>query len=204
MYILSNLYIVLLSYANGVNGMGKPGNNNKLHHVAQGKYLGGSSSINFLAYFRPSCEDVDNWERLGGKEWNWETPRPYYLKSEGVPQSIAMQGCQDTFSLFPRSHGEGPNALAFPTWRFPFEVSLLRALEEMEGKARPVDPGGGDHVGFHGTWATVDWPLTYADASILITQCVCSNVTSIANHEYPTATHHLPIPSQHRTHQTSR
>ncbi|KAH9947105.1 GMC oxidoreductase [Amylocystis lapponica] len=49
---------------------------------ARGKGLGGSSSLNFLIYTRPQCEEWDALETLGNPGWNWETFHKYSKKSE--------------------------------------------------------------------------------------------------------------------------
>ncbi|KAK4498807.1 hypothetical protein PRZ48_009317 [Zasmidium cellare] len=47
-----------------------------------GKALGGSSTINGATYVRASRAQIDAWEELGDKGWNWDSLWPYYLKSE--------------------------------------------------------------------------------------------------------------------------
>ncbi|KAL4954646.1 alcohol oxidase [Aspergillus filifer] len=121
--------------------------------------LGGSSGINFMAYVRPSREDIDNWERLGQnlKGWNWESLEPYYRKSARISQGTAeMLGPQDTLRVNPASHGDGPIATSHPPWRFPIEDSLIHALDEVSGLPRPEDPFSGNHLGFFGTLSHID------------------------------------------------
>ncbi|AJZ57072.1 FAD dependent oxidoreductase family protein [Paraburkholderia fungorum] len=48
----------------------------------RGRGLGGSSAINGLLYVRPFAEDIDTWEQLGAKGWNFENCLPYYSRSE--------------------------------------------------------------------------------------------------------------------------
>lgn len=47
-----------------------------------GKALGGTSTINGATYVRASRAQIDTWEEMGNKGWNWNSLWPYYLKSE--------------------------------------------------------------------------------------------------------------------------
>ena len=51
-------------------------------YVAQGKVIGGGSSINGQAMQRGFPEDFDSWSRLGNDEWSFEKVLPFYRKLE--------------------------------------------------------------------------------------------------------------------------
>jgi choline dehydrogenase len=51
-------------------------------HVAQGKVVGGGSSINGQAMQRGFPEDFDAWAALGNDEWSYAKVLPYFRKSE--------------------------------------------------------------------------------------------------------------------------
>jgi choline dehydrogenase len=51
-------------------------------HVAQGKVIGGGSSINGQAMQRGFPEDFDSWSDLGNNEWSYTKVLPYFRKSE--------------------------------------------------------------------------------------------------------------------------
>ena len=51
-------------------------------HVAQGKVIGGGSSINGQAMQRGFPEDFDSWSSLGNDEWSYTKVLPYFRKSE--------------------------------------------------------------------------------------------------------------------------
>jgi len=51
-------------------------------HVAQGKVIGGGSSINGQAMQRGFPEDFDSWSSLGNDEWSYAKVLPYFRKSE--------------------------------------------------------------------------------------------------------------------------
>ena len=51
-------------------------------HVAQGKVIGGGSSINGQAMQRGFPEDYDSWASLGNDEWSYAKVLPYFKKME--------------------------------------------------------------------------------------------------------------------------
>jgi choline dehydrogenase len=51
-------------------------------HVAQGKVIGGGSSINGQAMQRGFPEDFDSWSAFGNVEWSYAKVLPYFRKSE--------------------------------------------------------------------------------------------------------------------------
>ena len=51
-------------------------------HVAQGKVIGGGSSINGQAFQRGLPEDFDSWSSLGNDEWSYANVLPYFRKAE--------------------------------------------------------------------------------------------------------------------------
>ena len=51
-------------------------------HVAQGKVIGGGSSINGQAMQRGFPEDFDSWAALSNDEWSYDKVLPYFRKSE--------------------------------------------------------------------------------------------------------------------------
>lgn len=59
---------------------------NRRMYQPRGKTLGGSSSINCMAYIRGNKEDYNDWERWGNKGWNYELMIPYFKKSENNEQ----------------------------------------------------------------------------------------------------------------------
>jgi choline dehydrogenase len=52
--------------------------------VPQGRVLGGSSSVNAMAYVRGSRLDYERWnEAIGEKGWGWDDLLPYFKRQEG-------------------------------------------------------------------------------------------------------------------------
>ena len=66
--------MVAISYGRGMNAhLERP---QPLIHVVslhRGRGVGGSSTVNFMFWDSPPAQDLDNWERLGATDWNWET-----------------------------------------------------------------------------------------------------------------------------------
>jgi choline dehydrogenase len=50
--------------------------------IPQGRTLGGSTSINGLAYNRGLPSDYDGWEQAGNRGWNYAAVLPYFKRSE--------------------------------------------------------------------------------------------------------------------------
>ncbi len=48
----------------------------------RGKVIGGSSSINAMAYMRGLPHDFDDWSRAGAEGWSWSTVRPAFERME--------------------------------------------------------------------------------------------------------------------------
>ena len=55
---------------------------NRKVECARGRVLGGSSSINAMAYVRCHREDYDRWSREGCAGWSYADCLPYFIKSE--------------------------------------------------------------------------------------------------------------------------
>ncbi|KAF4201756.1 hypothetical protein CNMCM8927_001085 [Aspergillus lentulus] len=78
--------------------------NRTLSYTA-GRILGGTSMINGMTYLRADKPEIDAWEALGAKGWNWGNLWPYYLRTEKFSPPLAWQvdaGADDVSSF----HGE--------------------------------------------------------------------------------------------------
>ncbi|OJD34200.1 glucose oxidase [Diplodia corticola] len=63
----------------------------KTQTLRAGKALGGTSTINGMAYTRAEDAQIDAWEKIGNKGWNWASLLEYYKKSETVQVPDADQ-----------------------------------------------------------------------------------------------------------------
>ncbi|MCB1273869.1 MAG: GMC family oxidoreductase N-terminal domain-containing protein [Leucobacter sp.] len=56
------------------------------YSVPRGKVLGGSGAINCMAHFRGDRRDYDGWVAQGAAGWGYAEVRPYFQRSEDVPE----------------------------------------------------------------------------------------------------------------------
>jgi choline dehydrogenase-like flavoprotein len=56
--------------------------NNRVIPLPRGKVIGGSGSINGMAYFRGNARDYDDWARRGNAGWSYDELLPYFKRSE--------------------------------------------------------------------------------------------------------------------------
>ncbi len=66
----------------GFESEAEPGLDGRRLDCPRGKVLGGSSSINGMAFVRGHACDIDEWESAGASGWNYTNCLPYYKKLE--------------------------------------------------------------------------------------------------------------------------
>ena len=54
--------------------------------LPRGRVIGGSGSINGMAYFRGPAKDFDDWAAMGNPGWSYADLLPYFLRSEHNPE----------------------------------------------------------------------------------------------------------------------
>ncbi|KAJ7152971.1 alcohol oxidase [Mycena filopes] len=115
----------------------------------RGKGLGGSSAINFLLYHIPDKSDINAFEELGNKGWNWDVLQHYYRKSEAFAPPTDEHPAR-AYEL--PSHGSnGPLTVAYGKTVSNFELPFQQTM-----KTLGVDPNKDPTTG---TWlspATID------------------------------------------------
>ncbi len=91
-------------------------------YLPRGKVLGGSSSINAMAYIRGARADYDGWARDGAKGWAYDDLLPYFRRSE------ANERGEDQF------HGKlGPLTVSDGRSRYSLMDAFVEAGVERQG-----------------------------------------------------------------------
>jgi choline dehydrogenase len=110
--------------------------NNRGMFWAQGRVLGGSSSINGMVYTRGMPADYDLWRDQGCAGWGFEDVLPYFKKSETNVRGASQW------------HGDsGPIQVTRGDPQLPIMDAFLAAAER-SGYRRLDDFNAGDHDGF--------------------------------------------------------
>jgi choline dehydrogenase len=121
----------------------EPRLNHRRFMQQRGKVLGGSSSINSMAYMRGNAMDYDNWVHMGAEGWSYAEVLPYFRKSE------TFDGGSDSY------RGDtGPLGVRRATFPGPlFETFIEAGLEA--GYPRSADLNGYQQEGFGPADATI-------------------------------------------------
>lgn len=101
-----------------------PGLNLRMAYWPRGKVIGGSSSINAMAYVRGLPHDFDDWATAGAKGWGWDQVHPVFEALE----------CNHEFdaSGAPSRRGDGPIAVTDLRREMnPFTRHFLAAAREL-------------------------------------------------------------------------
>ncbi|KAJ5651972.1 hypothetical protein N7507_009398 [Penicillium longicatenatum] len=120
----------------------------KKQTMRAGKAIGGTSTINGMSYTRAQNVQIDAWESVGNKGWNWKSLLPYYKKSEGfqAPTPDQVANGADYYTTY---HGDqGPVKTGWPYGMA--NSSVLPVLDETLSQIRVSynrDVNGGNMVG---------------------------------------------------------
>src|SRR6202521_2878133 len=107
-------------------------------HVAQGKVIGGGSSINGQAMQRGFPEDYDSWAALGNAEWSYDKIVPYFRKSER-DLDIQDNYCHGSDGPMPvRRRQAGP----VPTIQQAFHAACVQAGFPVTNDTNGLHPAG--------------------------------------------------------------
>src|SRR5271155_4190654 len=107
-------------------------------HVAQGKVIGGGSSINGQAMQRGFPDDFDSWAALGNDQWSYEKILPYFRKSER-DLDIQDNYCHGTDGPIPvRRRQTGP----LPSIQQAFHAACVEAGFRITKDKKGLHPAG--------------------------------------------------------------
>ncbi|KAK2027760.1 GMC oxidoreductase [Colletotrichum zoysiae] len=122
------------------------------------KALGGTSTINGMAYTRAEASQIDAWEQLGNEGWNWDSLFPYYLKSEHFQTPEPARKVAGHLEYEAKDHGE--NGALLTGWTFAQTngsiPTVLNSTFQNLGLPWNEDVNGGNMVGFSVFPRTVD------------------------------------------------
>ncbi|MGA7787115.1 MAG: GMC family oxidoreductase N-terminal domain-containing protein [Xanthobacteraceae bacterium] len=114
----------------------EPNLNNRHIEAMRGKVLGGSSSINVMAYTRGNRGDYDRWAQKGARGWSYADVLPYFRRCE------TWQGGED-----PWRGVAGPLGTEFARTKDPLYDAWLAAAQAT-GYPLTTDYNGAQQEGF--------------------------------------------------------
>ena len=114
----------------------EPHLNNRRLTVLRGKVLGGSSSVNVMAYTRGHRGDFDRWAREGATGWSYADALPYFKRSE------TWEDGEDSWR-----GGSGPLATRWANTQDPIYDAWQEAAL-LAGWPVTGDPNGPEPLGF--------------------------------------------------------
>jgi choline dehydrogenase-like flavoprotein len=89
--------------------------------LPRGRVIGGTGSINGMAYFRGPARDFDDWAAAGNPGWAYADLLPYFLRSEHNPE----------YARSPYHATGGPMGVSFPTSRNPLCDAFNAAMASL-------------------------------------------------------------------------
>src|ERR1700758_3244206 len=114
----------------------EPNLDNRRIEAMRGKVLGGSSSINMMAYTRGNRGDYDRWAQKGARGWSYADVLPYFRRGE------TWQGGENAWR-----GGSGPLGTEFAKTRDPLFEAWLEAGRATGFPSNP-DYNGKEQEGF--------------------------------------------------------
>jgi 4-pyridoxate dehydrogenase len=114
----------------------EPHLNNRRLALLRGKVLGGSSSINVMAYTRGHRADFDRWAREGASGWSFADALPYFKRSETWEDGEN-----------PLRGGSGPLGTQWTRMRDPL-FDAWREAARRAGWPATEDANGSEPIGF--------------------------------------------------------
>ncbi|KAJ7659172.1 alcohol oxidase [Mycena polygramma] len=121
----------------------------------RGFVLGGSSSVNYMAYTRGSKEDFDRWAKVTGNDgWSWDNLIPYMRKNERFTPPSDHHNTTGQFN--PAVHGfHGINTVSLEGFPSPIDSPIFETTSQLAGFPFNLDMNSGYHLGIGWSQSTV-------------------------------------------------
>jgi choline dehydrogenase-like flavoprotein len=120
----------------GLSTVPQPSLNGRRVPLPRGRVIGGTGSINGMAYFRGPAKDFDDWAAMGNPGWSYADLLPYFLRSENNLE----------YASSPYHATGGPMGVSFPTSRNPLCDAFNTSIASLGFKEIPdfnvPDPNG--------------------------------------------------------------
>ncbi|KAK1997691.1 GMC oxidoreductase [Colletotrichum falcatum] len=120
---------------------------NRTSRLRIGATVGGSSTVNGMAWDRGSVADYDAWEALGNPGWGWDTFLKYFRKSSAFVPPAQEYVDEYSYEWDTEAYGDGPVKIGFPSWQWPEAAIQARAWAEDIKVPALRDGADGDNVG---------------------------------------------------------
>jgi len=121
----------------------EPNVNGRRIEFARGKVVGGSSSVNAMAYVRGHRGDYERWNASGLTEWSYERSLPYFKRQE------SWEGGENLYR-----GGSGPLSTRYSTFQDPLIGAYLEAAQRA-GFPFTDDFNGAQQEGFGRSQSTI-------------------------------------------------
>ncbi|KAJ6594334.1 alcohol oxidase [Mycena capillaripes] len=129
--------------------------NGRVIPYTRGFVLGGSSSVNYMAYTRGSKEDYDRFAKVTGDEgWSWDRLIPYMRKNERFAPPADHHNTTGQFN--PAVHGfNGINTVTLSGFPSPIDSRVIGTTNEIDEFPFNLDMNSGYHLGIGWNQETV-------------------------------------------------
>ncbi|KAF8156315.1 aryl-alcohol oxidase [Mycena galopus ATCC 62051] len=135
----------------------QPGFNGRSINYPRGHMLGGSTSVNYMAYTRGSSEEWDRYARLSGDSgWSWANVQKYFKLNEKWTPPADLHNTTGQYN--PLIHSlTGINSVSLPGFSHSFDSRIIATTQE-KPSAFPfnLDMNSGRPLGLGWLQATID------------------------------------------------
>ncbi|KAJ7599877.1 alcohol oxidase [Mycena floridula] len=171
------------------------GLNGRILHYPRGFILGGSSSVNCLAYTRGSAEDFDRYAALNADNgWSWDSLQPYMRKNEHFMLPSDGRNASDEFN--PAVHGfHGVNSITLASDLHEMDPLVFAATADLPDEFPfNIDMNSGNPLGVGWAQMTIKNGARSSSAtSYLAEQFINRPNLHVLLHSFVTRV--LPVPS---------